>query len=224
MPDPTILSIAAQVTTTIPISTYLDLFVPVTPGPGAPGIWYTPVTPTIIGTFPTSYTFSFMGIMTNSAPLAPLVVSTFIESVMEYYLGIRIAFTMILFVIGFVMRRIGLTQGTTTSIAGLTRYTLRGGGRGRRLAMVLIPALLSLALARPALACDGICASTAYTLSTPGGGLVTIEPTYTFGDIVIAGSLLALLMVQAITLLYSIVYSAWDQKRRITVMESSADT
>lgn len=98
--------ITGTITSTLPISSYYELF----------------TTPLVITT-PDGYTpitgsFNIMGIITQSAPLAPYLVSLVSDSIIRYYLGLRIGMTAILIVIAWVIKKIGMPAKTTSVVIG----------------------------------------------------------------------------------------------------------
>jgi hypothetical protein len=101
MPDPVAI-IQSAITTTLPITQYMAYFNTPTPMPGPP----IESTPTL------TYTFDFMRMMTTSAPFSAFAVQLVGGSVIQYYFGLRIALTALLFVVGFVATRIGININT----------------------------------------------------------------------------------------------------------------
>jgi len=100
--------ITGTVTSTLPISAYMELFS--TPLVITAPAGYTPI-------YATS-TFGLMGVITNSAPIVPYIVQMVSDSIIRYYLGLRIGMTAILIVVAWVIKRIGVPVKTTSVVIG----------------------------------------------------------------------------------------------------------
>lgn len=119
MPDPvSIIQSAiqsAQITTTLPLTQYMSYFNTPTPIPGPTPEAFRDVS---------SYTFNFLGLFTQAAPFSAVTVQLVSGSVIQYYFGLRIAMTALLFVVAFVLKRLGLDVPT---IPIVLPFNLAGG-------------------------------------------------------------------------------------------------
>lgn len=109
--------ITGTVTSTLPISTYMELF----------------TTPLVVtapeGYVPITGSFNLMGVITQSAPIAPYIVGVVSDSMIRYYLGLRVGLTAILIIVAWVAKRIGMPVRTTSvMVAGRSfeKISLRG--------------------------------------------------------------------------------------------------
>jgi len=130
MPDPSTL-IHTVITGTLPITQYMQMFTPPTPGPHAPGLFYTAITPTVQPAI--TYTFNYMNVMTNTAPVVAATIGMAWNSyVFQAYILVRLAMTAVLFVMAFIMRTIRVPVPTEPVISV-------GRGYGRRVDMHKLP-------------------------------------------------------------------------------------
>ena len=109
--------ITTTITATLPLTGYIEMFTMATP--------ITTTGPAI------TYTFDFMRMITTSVPIVPAIMKFVLidTPTLKYYIGLRVGMTALLFVITFVLKRLGLSFPTEPIIFG----------RGERISIGKLP-------------------------------------------------------------------------------------
>jgi|SRR5690606_38367508 len=104
--------ITTQITATLPLTDYIHYFQPI-------------VTPSIDGiygrgpelTTTITYTFDLVDVFLQSGPYGATIVDWLVQTVVvDYYIRLRIAMTALVFIVGFVMRRIRLGKAMASDV------------------------------------------------------------------------------------------------------------